>query len=66
MIDSWNQSFLIYDFGIPAEARCKVENEDVVGPLPANTASTKSEWSNNCIAYLGASYIRGLAVYIYI
>ena len=32
-------------FAEPLEARCQVENEDVVGAAPTGGASTKSEWS---------------------
>ena len=32
-------------FAQPIEARCLVENEDVVGAAPAGDAPTTSEWS---------------------
>ena len=44
------------------EARCQVENEDVVGAAPTGDAPTTSGVINNFIAYGGASYIRGLTI----
>ena len=32
-------------FAQPIEARCKVQNEDVVGVAPTGDAPTTSEWS---------------------
>ena len=48
-------------FAESLEARCQVENEDVVGAAPTGDAPTTSEWSTN-IAYKGASYIRDFTV----
>ena len=47
------------DFAQSIEARCWVENEDVVG------AATNYIWViNNVIAYQGVIYIRGFPVYV--
>ena len=45
------------------EARCKVENEDVVGVAPTGDAPTTSEWSTISLP-LSATYIRDLTVCI--
>ena len=36
---------LVAVFAESLEARCQVENEDVVGAAPTGDAPTKSEWS---------------------
>ena len=38
-------SRLVVVFAQSNEARCKVENEDVVGAAPTGNAPTTSEWS---------------------
>ena len=38
-------SSCIFVFAQSIEARCKVENEDVVGAAPPGDAPTTSEWS---------------------
>ena len=45
------------------EAKCSVENEDVVGAAPTGDAPTTSEWSTIYIAYSSESYIIDLKVY---
>ena len=45
------------------EARCYVENEDVVGAAPTGYAPITSEWSTSLLPTKVRSYIRGLTVY---
>ena len=56
-------SHLAVIFSQSNEARCWVENEDVVGAAPTGNAPTTSKWSTNFIAHsVGAPYIRDLTV----
>ena len=41
----WFSSRLEVVFGQSFEAKCSVENEDVVGAAPTGDAPTTSEWS---------------------
>ena len=47
------------------EARCLVENEDVVGATPTGDAPTTSEWSKKILPYI-ATYIWGFTVLIFL
>ena len=40
-----SRTVLQLSFGESLEARCQVENEDVVGAAPTGDAPTTSEWS---------------------
>ena len=58
-------------FAQSIEARCYVENEDVVGAVPTGDAPTTSEWSSllrviKFIAYHSVTYIRGFTVLEYL
>ena len=44
-----NVSHLVVVFAQSIEARCKVENEDVVGAAPTGDAPTTSEWSTSLL-----------------
>ena len=55
-------SRLVVVFAQSIEARCLVENEDVIGAPPIGTASNYIWVINNFITYYGANCIRGLTV----
>ena len=58
-----NTSFLSCScFAQSIEARCWVENEDVVGAAPTVDDPTTPEWSPIVLPIKGAAYIRFLTV----
>ena len=50
-------------FAESLEARCEVENEDIVGAAPTDDAPTTSEWSTILLLTKDASYIKGFTAY---
>ena len=60
----WFSSRLAVACAQSTEAKCQVDNEDVVGAAPTGDAPTTSELSKIFIANLGAFYIRDLTVVI--
>ena len=49
-------------FAQSIEARCQVENEDVVGAAPTGDAPTTSELSTILLPFQGATYVKCLTV----